>query len=295
MASTAGTAEEAPEHRPRSAPPGHERPRSHEQHRHDQDRRAHPVEVGRADRHLGAGHRLGEEREDRAEEHGEAEGDQEHVVHQEHRLAREERVQLRALAEPVPAPHDERERRQQDRGQVGQEEGADRAAGERVDRGDHAAPREERPEDRQGEGERDQGQVPDLQHRAPFLDHDRVDERRPHQPGHERGVLHRIPRPVAAPAQGPVRPPAAVQDAGGEEEPGGDRPPARQREPGAVEPAGHERGHREGERHDEADVARVEEERVHEHVGDLEEGVRAPAPRGPARPAARTGWRSRSS
>ena len=83
------------------------------------------LKYGRADRHLGPRHRFREEREDRAHEDGEAEGHEQHVVHQEHRLARQERVELRALAEPVPAPDEEPERRQQDRGQVGEEEGAD--------------------------------------------------------------------------------------------------------------------------------------------------------------------------
>ena len=117
-------------------------------------------------------HRLGEERKDRASEHREAEGNQQHVVDQEDRLARQEGVELSALAEPIPAPDEERERRQEDHGQIRKEEGADRAAGECVDRRDDAAPGEECPEDRESEGERDQRQVPDLQHRAPFLDHD---------------------------------------------------------------------------------------------------------------------------
>ena len=44
----------------------------------------------------------------------------------------------------------------------------------------------------------------------------------------------------------------------------------------AVEPPRQQRGHREGERHDEAHVARVEQERVDQHVGDFEEGIEAP-------------------
>ena len=65
-----------------------------------------------------------------------------------------------------------------------------------------------------GERERgdDQRDVPDLQHPAALLDHDRVQERGPDQPRHQRRVLDRVPAPVAAPAELAVRPAGAEQD-----------------------------------------------------------------------------------
>ena len=51
-----------------------------------------------------------------------------------------------------------------------------------------------------------------------------MDQRRADQPGHERGVLHRIPEPPAAPAELVVGPPAAERDADGLEHPREDGP-----------------------------------------------------------------------
>ena len=72
---------------------------------------------------------------------------------------------------------------------------------------------EERPEDREHAGGEHQRHVPHLQHPALLLDHHRVQERGTGQPRHQRGVLDRVPRPVAAPAELHVRPAGAEQDA----------------------------------------------------------------------------------
>ena len=62
-----------------------------------------------------------------------------------------------------------------------------------------------------------------LRKRAALLGHrERMDERGADQPGHEGGVLHRVPEPPAAPAELVVRPAAAERDAEREEAP---RPP----------------------------------------------------------------------
>src|SRR5207253_4774561 len=85
------------------------------------------------------------------------------------------------------------------------------------------------------EGEDHERDVPELEHSPPLLDHHRVEERRGGEPRHERRVLHRIPRPVAAPAEDVVAPPAADQEPEREEVPGDDRPAARQRDPRSEE------------------------------------------------------------
>ena len=154
--------------------------------------------------------------------------------------------------------------------------------------GEHAAPGEEGAEDREREGHDDQREVPDLQHPPALLDLDRVQERGRGQPGQEGRVLDGIPRPVAAPAEHVVRPPAAEEVAEGEEEPAAERPLPRRRGPAGVEAARDERGHREGVGDRERDEAGVEQRRVGEHVGVLEERVE-PAPVGRHRPDALEG------
>ena len=69
------------------------------------------------------------------------------------------------------------------------------------------------PEQAQREREHRQQQRPALEQAALVRDGQRVNQRGAHQPRHERGILDRIPEPVAAPAQLVVGPPAAERDA----------------------------------------------------------------------------------
>ncbi len=116
---------------------------------------------------------------------------------------------------------------------------------------------------------------------AALLHHHRVDERGGGEPGHERRVLHRVPTPVAAPAEHLVAPPRAEDDPDGEEAPRDQRRPADVGEPPLAETAGDERRDRERERDGHADVPEVEHRRVerHERVV-LEQRVRARPSRG---------------
>ncbi len=136
---------------------------------------------------------------------------------------------------------------------------------EGVHRLDDAGAGEERPEDREAERGAQQRQVPDAQHPAPLLHHDRVQVRGAAQPRQERRVLDRVPRPVPAPTQHLVAPPGAEDDAGGEEAPGEQRPATGLDQPALADPAGDQRGDGERERHREPDVAEVEHRRVERH------------------------------
>src|SRR5579859_5897211 len=77
---------------------------------------------------------------------------------------------------------------------------ADGRLRERMHRTYDAAPRQERSQNGKHERGEDQPHIPSLQHAAFFLHHYRMQERRPREPWEERGVLHRVPTPVAAPA-----------------------------------------------------------------------------------------------
>ncbi len=129
-----------------------------------------------------------------------------------------------------------------------------------------------------------QREVPDAQHPSPLLHHHRVEERGAGQPRQEAGVLDRVPRPVAAPAEDLVAPPGAEHDADGEEAPSDQRPAAGGDEPALAQPAGGEGGDGEGERDGEPDVAEVQHRRVDRHQGVvLQQRVRT----GPVEPGRR--------
>ena len=103
------------------------------------------------------------------------------------------------------------------------------------------------------------------------------------QPGQERRVLDRVPRPVPAPAQHLVGPPAAEHDRDREEDPRQQQPVAQRAEEVVAQAPGEQRRRGQAERDRHPDVAQVEERRVHDHEHVvLQQRVRA---RG--RPAAR--------
>src|SRR5581483_6945924 len=104
--------------------------------------------------------------------------------------------------------------------------------------------------------------VPDAEHASPFLDHDGVEEGGGGDPREESGVLHRIPGPIATPAQDLVAPPGAEDHADGQEPPGEQGPPPGVDEPSLADPTGNEAGAREGKWNREADQTEVQEWRV---------------------------------
>src|SRR6267143_777780 len=85
------------------------------------------------------------------------------------------------------------------------------------------------------------------------------------QPREEGGVLHRVPRPVAAPTEHLVSPPAAQHDRHREVDPGQEEEVAQRPDEVVAQPADEERGagEAEGDRH--PHVPRVEEGRVDDH------------------------------
>src|SRR5436190_207004 len=77
-----------------------------------------------------------------------------------------------------------------------------------MDGTDYATARQECAEDGKQKRGENQPHVPGLQHPAFLLHHYGMEEGSAGEPGHQRGVLHWIPAPVASPTQdriGPVR------------------------------------------------------------------------------------------
>ncbi len=97
------------------------------------------------------------------------------------------------------------------------------------------------------------------------------------QPGHEASVFHRVPSPIAAPAQHGVGPVHPEEDAGGQKQPGHHRPAARDLDPLLAGVAHHQRSQSEGKRNREAHVAEVKQGRVNHHLRVLQERIQAVA------------------
>ena len=145
-----------------------------------------------------------------------------------------------------------------------EEEHADRALGEGVHGADDAGAGEEGAEEREAEGEDHEGtRFHSFSMSPPLLDHHRVQERGAGEPRHEAPTFSTgIPRPVAAPAEHVVAPPAADEQAQAR---GSTRRSIVQRrvmrDPHVAGAPGDERGHGEGEGHGEAGEAQIEGDR----------------------------------
>ncbi len=92
-------------------PPGDHRPDAGHEEQRQAERRVHLVEEGRPDGDLDAAHRLRDHREHRAPEGRERDPDQQQVVEEEGRLAREERIDLVLAAQQRSAHEHQDERR----------------------------------------------------------------------------------------------------------------------------------------------------------------------------------------
>ena len=165
----------------------------------------------------------------------------------EERALAAHRVAERAVrGQRVHAEREQHHAEDQRDGEEDEDRRADRALGEGVDGVEDAGARHERAQDREQERGQDQRHRPALQD-ALALGEDRgVQRRGGGEPGQERRVLHRVPGPVAAPAQHLVRPPAAEHDGHGEEDPRQQQPRRAARHEVVAEPAAQERGARRG-------------------------------------------------
>ena len=138
-----------------------------------------------------------------------------------------------------------------------------------------AAAREERAVEHEGigknRGEMHEGEC-SLTH-ARHVQH--MQQHRRQQPGHEGGVLDRVPAPEAAPAQHFVGPIAADEDACAEESPGDEQPVARRFQPVEALFAFQQRAERIDEGHGQQRIADEDNRRMYGHPGVLQQRVKA--------------------
>ena len=146
-----------------------------------------------------------------------------------------------------------------------------------MNRGDHAATGEESPEDTQEEGGKNQDHIPHLHHAALFLHHHRVQKSGPGKPGHQGGVFHRVPAPVAAPSEYGIGPARSQEDPHGEEQPRQHGPM-----PGGLDPLlprllRNERGQCKGKGDRESHIPQVQHGRMDCHGGILQQRIQSVA------------------
>ena len=193
--------EDAREAAQRRAPPGDQRPDPHQQQQRQAEDAEEEVVVRAAHDDGLAPHRLRDDRPGDAPEDRQAERDEEQVVVEERRLARDERLEPRARCGAAAAEPDHQRvvkttaitMKARNHGPISLcvNEWIELTIPERV----RNVPKSERQN-----ASATSDDVPDLQHPALLLDHHRVQERGGDEPRHQRRVLDRVPRVVAAPA-----------------------------------------------------------------------------------------------
>ena len=253
--------------------PSHEGADHHEKDHRDHDRDEYRLEVRRTDGDLAETQRVDEQRVEGAQKYRRGSHCQQDVIDQQHGLARHG-VELASAAERRCPPGEEQQRDADHEYQQGEDvHAASRVGCEGVYRGEHAGAHQEGAEQREREGRNRKQYGPALERTSFFGDCERVDQCGAHQPGHEGGVLDRIPEPPAAPPEFVVGPSGADGDAQGEENPRHGGPRTRPARPGGVEATGDERRNGEGEGHRKTDVAHVEQRRVDDHAGVLQQRI----------------------
>ena len=106
---------------------------------------------------------------------------------------------------------------------------------------------------------------------------DRMEQGGRGEPGHQRGVLDRIPEPPAAPAELVIGPVGAGGDAEGEEDPGAEHPGPHRAGEGRADVARDQGADREGEGDRDADIAEIEGRRMEGEARVLEQRIEAVA------------------
>ena len=191
----------------------------------------------------------------------------------ERALARDRREHA-ALPQQRRAPGEQRQRAADEEDEDAEDEdAARRVGGEGMHRGQHARADEEGAEQREREGQDREQDRPDLQRVALLHHHGRMEQRRAGEPGHQRGVLDRIPEPAAAPAELVIGPVGAHRDAERQEDPGEQRPGPHGARPGRVDAPVDQRRDGEGEGDREADIAEIEQRRMDREAEILQDRV----------------------
>ena len=241
---------------------------------HDQPEAHAVVEVGPHLRRLAPD--LGDQRRRGAEEHHQPDQDGEQDPDHEEDGARHEGLVADLGRDLAPAVDQQADRHGEEEEHVEDQPAGDPEVDEGVDRevGQHAGAGQEGGVDHEQEGGARQHQVEAPEAAPAALQQHAVGQGQGREPGHQGGVLHRVPAPVAAPAEGLVGPVAAEHDGGAEAAQGQQHP--RQRNLGPLVVTLHpERGDGKCERHRRRGVADEHDRRMDHHPRVLQQRVHA--------------------
>src|SRR5687768_513035 len=97
------------------------------------------------------------------------------------------------------------------------------------------------------------------------------------QPWHEGRDLHRVPTPVATPAEYIISPAPAEYESEGQEQPRPQCPAAREANPAIIGAACNQRGHCERVRNDERDEAKIKHRGMDDHARVAKKRIQSPA------------------
>ena len=146
-----------------------------------------------------------------------------------------------------------------------------------MNRGHYAGSGYEGAEYREKKSDYEQDQVPLLEHLLSLLDHYGVKKRGGGEPGHERRVFDRVPRPVSSPAELKVGPPGSEKKTGAQEHPGKKGVLSRVPYPPPSEFPAEKRPYAESERNGDSHVPDVKRKGMNGHVAVLENRVESPS------------------
>ena len=259
--------------------PARNGPQPHKRHQQGHQRHEHRIEVRRPHRVLALPQGIHQQREQGAEQHGQRGDQKHHVIDQQQGLARHRR-------EADAAAHRRRAQRVQGEGSAhhqGEKHQDKQAAGrvrrEGVHRGEDPRAHQKSAQQTQREGKDRQQHGPAFEQPALLGNGQGMQQGGAGQPGHKRGVFHRVPEPPAAPAQFVVGPPTAEHNAQAEEGPGHIGPGPRPARPGRVQTATEQRGDGKGKGHAKTHVAHIQQRRMHDQPRVLQQRIQIVAVR----------------
>ena len=259
---------------PHRSVPRHERAEPHQKGKHNGNRQCRPhVVAGIHCRTLA--HEPRDQRHRHTEEHENSDKDEEQHAEQNEEAAAAVFAVDRPLRKTIHLTHKDDESKEQDnairKGNVKADVRPRKGVYGEVS--EDTAAGQERPIENERIGE-DRREMDEIECAAPrTCDGDQMEQDAGEQPRYERGVLHGIPAPVAAPAEHLVCPVAADEDACAEKRPRDERPAAHRCEKVPVCGAAHHTLKRVNKGNGEERIADKDDRRMHGHPRILQQRV----------------------
>ena len=133
------------------------------------------------------------------------------------------------------------------------------------------------PDDGQPESQDDEDDVPDFEHVAFFLDHHRMEEGGPGQPGHQRSIFNRIPGPKSSPSEFLIGPLTSKDQACRKDVPRKQSPTTGGENPFVIKFSTNQSPHGKSKWDAETDKPEIETRRMNRHRRMLKKRVQSPA------------------